>query len=336
MKIIAQVVLILVLACLDQAKASSSKAAKANSAEANDAKAKIGAQHIIAPFKCPGSCVVSEENSDGVLEANVRLFTAVDNDSYSDQVLVVHDNDMFIKLESATHSGQCVGVIEDNPESEGGMCGGRVGFASCELPAAQWYFTGGRFLSAACWALGLSSVLAADEGCSALGVGLAVDNGNVVVNPTTLTQTFMLLEPPKFIEEKVVGAPYKPCTSCSYNGGNNNGYTCGAINICHPKREDGESCSKNIKCISNYCDGSVCKTKNEDGESCGKNSDCISNICEGDECVCSACAGTGGPWYCYGGACREKLNDGESCGSDNDCKGGDCHWYWFWGWKCTS
>ncbi len=95
------------------------------------------------------------------------------------------------------------------------------------------------------------------------------------------------------------------------------GNYCTNENICESKKATGDSCSNNVECLSNNCEGGVCEvTKKAVGESCELGSECLSGLCDG-RCMgdCSKAADCASNMICDSGKCHSIIdcpdNDGE-------------------------
>ena len=105
---------------------------------------------------------------------------------------------------------------------------------------------------------------------------------------------------------------------------------------CVPKRENGEQCSRDAKCLSDKCVNNVCKAQhhqpNNNKDKCHKDDDCEKHeFCdkdnapreckpkrkEGEQCSRDAkCLSD----KCVDNVCKAPHHDDETCHKDHDCK----------------
>jgi microsomal dipeptidase-like Zn-dependent dipeptidase len=107
--------------------------------------------------------------------------------------------------------------------------------------------------------------------------------------------------------------------------------------------KEGDYCTQNANCKSNWCSGGACAPQKELGESCpGGNAQCKSGYCDAgmgsggtNKCVPAAGTGNTGDYcsnnghckssWCSGNKCASKKELGESCpGGNGQCKSGYC------------
>ena len=173
--------------------------------------------YFIAPFSCGQRCISAQDAFVGephLLDDAVQYCSS--ESEY--QKWKVHEYGSVVKFESVARydQGMCLAVVPQEMGNAHGqfgdpsaywffpmanfveMCSGKLGLAECDHPGTEWYFTGGQFLSAACWASGYSATMSVDDECSKLKVSL---KENAVIKSSHMT--FMLLET-DFIEDIVV------------------------------------------------------------------------------------------------------------------------------------
>ena len=74
--------------------------------------------------------------------------------------------------------------------------------------------------------------------------------------------------------------------------------------------KNGDKCTQNSDCASNYCESGKCApAKAADGSKCKVDSDCVSNLCQQETCVAQK---------------NDKRDDGQECESNDDCKSNKC------------
>lgn len=173
--------------------------------------------YFIAPFSCGQRCISAQDAFVGephFLDDAVQYCSS--ESEY--QKWKVHEYGSVVKFERVARydQGMCLAVVPQEMGNAHGqfgdpsaywffpmanfveMCSGKLGLAECDHPGTEWYFTGGQFLSAACWASGYSATMSVDDECSKLKVSL---KENAVIKSSHMT--FMLLET-DFIEDIVV------------------------------------------------------------------------------------------------------------------------------------
>ena len=147
---------------------------------------------FLAPFSCPRKCVEYLQNS-----------TLPVKDCRGDQMNQqwrVSYNHQFMKFQTFYESNWCIGV--------GNSCAANVALnmVPCDNDQhADWYFTGGQFLSGYCWARGFSVVMALQSGCNGPVMTGSTDN-------STLPSTTFMLVGKEFIESIPKPTP-SPTTS---------------------------------------------------------------------------------------------------------------------------
>ena len=74
--------------------------------------------------------------------------------------------------------------------------------------------------------------------------------------------------------------------------------------------KNGDKCTQNSDCASNYCESGKCApAKAADGSKCKVDSDCVSNLCQQETCVAQK---------------NDKRDDGQECESNDECKSNKC------------
>ncbi len=74
--------------------------------------------------------------------------------------------------------------------------------------------------------------------------------------------------------------------------------------------KNGDKCTQNSDCASNYCESGKCApAKAADGSKCKVDSDCVSNLCQQETCVAQK---------------NDKRDEGQECESNDDCKSNKC------------
>ena len=74
--------------------------------------------------------------------------------------------------------------------------------------------------------------------------------------------------------------------------------------------KNGDKCTQNSDCASNYCESGKCApAKAADGSKCKVDSDCVSNLCLKETCVAQK---------------NDKREEGQECESNDDCKSNKC------------
>ena len=74
--------------------------------------------------------------------------------------------------------------------------------------------------------------------------------------------------------------------------------------------KNGDKCTQNSDCASNYCESGKCApAKAAEGSKCKVDSDCVSNLCQQETCVAQK---------------NDKRDDGQECESNDDCKSNKC------------
>ena len=74
--------------------------------------------------------------------------------------------------------------------------------------------------------------------------------------------------------------------------------------------KNGDKCTQNSDCASNYCESGKCApAKAADGSKCKVDSDCVSNLCQKETCVAQK---------------NDKRDVGQECESNDDCKSNKC------------
>lgn len=98
---------------------------------------------------------------------------------------------------------------------------------------------------------------------------------------------------------------------------------------------DGQSCSFNGDCCSNFCNGGTCGCNDGTVTTCTANSQCCSGlVCNGSSHYCTVCGAPGADCArssdCCGGficfsvdhTCQQCSSAGSACGNQSDCCGG--------------
>ena len=121
-------------------------------------------------------------------------------------------------------------------------------------------------------------------------------------------------------------------TSCSEHAHCVDGYYCHPSATCQLKRPDGDTCSSDQGCQSDYCNNSICCSGGDcctnsvpcnDGNQCTTDS-CsnfsCSNVNNNLQCTASSCNGLTwtAPKFCTGGSCTAGGTQA-SCGGSNEC-----------------